>query len=301
MLRPIKRGLGPLRSWAFCLMSGTAGACLAQIPPAFDHARNTSRDAGEWSGFATQQIEPERKGPVLDEQFQSLRQDGPWRVARFADQPAGYQALMAMAREGRWDEALPSLKASSFNLNVRDEQGATLLSLAARAGELAWCQELIKRGANVDQPGVSGDTPLGAASFAGHALVVRELLRAGAGVDVPSRSGQWPLHLAASTGQLKVVRMLLDAQADPGAFNQAGRHALAEAALNGQLGVMALLVDAGVSPALPDRYRLNALHAAALGAQPDAAAWLKARGVTSPGAVTQILLDAMPAASTPSP
>jgi len=301
MLRPLKRGLGPLRSWAFCLLSGAAGACLAQIPPAADHARHTSRDGGEWSGFATQQIEPERKGPVLDEQFQSLRQDGPWRVNRVADQPAAFQALMAMAREGRWAEALPALKASSFNPNLRDEQGATLLSLAARDGDFEACKELIKRGANVDQHGASGQTPLGAASFGGHALVVRELLRAGAAVDLPSRSGQWPLHLAASTGQQKVVRMLLDAQADPAAYNQAGRHALSEAALNGQMGVMAQLVEAGVSPALPDRYRLNALHAAALGAQPQAAHWLQAKGVTVPSAVTQILLDAMAAAPTPSP
>jgi hypothetical protein len=296
-------GLGPLHSFARPFLLGllwvAAGGAQAQIPPVGEHARNTSRDAHEWAGFMSVQSEPERKGPVLDTQFQTLKQGGPWMAQTFDKQPAALQALMASAREGRWVDLLTALKASQFNPNVRDEQGATLLSLAARAGELDVCRELIKHGADVDQPGWSGYTPLGAAAFAGHELVVRDLLRAGAGPELPSRNGQLPLHLAATSGQVRVVKMLLAAKADPKAYNQAGRHALAEAALNGQIGVMALLVDAGMSVSEPDQHRLNALHAAALGAQPQAAQWLQARGVPVPGVMSQILLDVMAEGSAP--
>jgi len=297
MQRTFHRGFGPLHSFARSILVGllmaAAGGSQAQIPPVSDHTRNTSRDANEWSGFVPQQAEPERKGPVLDEQFQSLKQGGPWLVEPFSAQPAAFQAMMVAAREGRWLELLAALKPSQFNVNVHDDQGATLLSLAARAGELEVCRELIKHGADVDQVGWSGYTPLGAAAFAGHELVVRDLLRAGAGLEVPSRNGQLPLHLAATSGQVRVVKMLLAAKADPKAFNQAGRHVMAEAALNGQIGVMALLADSGMNVAEPDNHRLNALHAAALGAQPQAAQWLQARGVPVPGVVTQILLDVM--------
>jgi hypothetical protein len=291
------RGFGPLHSFARPVLAGllcvAASGAQAQIPPVADHARNTSRDAHEWAAFTSVQSEPERKGPVLDTQFQTLKQGGPWVAESFDQQPAALQALLAAAREGRWPELLTALKALQFNPNIRDEQGATMLSLAARAGELDVCRELIKRGADVDQPGWSGYTPLGAAAFAGHELVVRDLLRAGAGTEVLSRNGQLPLHLAATSGQVRVVKQLLAAKADPKAFNQAGRHALAEAAMNGQIGVMALLVDKGMGVAEPDQHRLNALHAAALGAQTQAAQWLQARGVPVPGVVTQILLDVM--------
>jgi ankyrin repeat protein len=282
-----------LRAFVFTLAPGLCltSTAMAQIEPVAQMAAQAQGDAHEFSSFVRPAPEPARLGRPDDTPFTVLRQGGPWSEADVAAVPANVSALMAMAREGRWAEAIELVKKDRLPPDVRDHDGATLLTLAARAGHLPTVQELLRRGADPDRRGLAGYTPLAAAAVGGHDLVVLELLRAQAKVDLPSANSQTPLHLAARAGHARVVQRLLKAHADPLRWNRDGRHALCEAALGGHIAVMDMLVRSGLSAATPDRNGLNALHAAALGRRFEAAAWLQARGVQIAHPITQVLLE----------
>lgn len=267
-----------------------AGLCLAAVTCSAQV--NNGHESNAWAGFGTPAVEPDRQGPVAEQHFLALKQSGPWQAEAVGAMNEAEAQLMALARQGRWAEAVAWLKQHSPDPNVRDELGATPLSLAASAGGTALVTELLRRGADPDRIGVAGMTPLGIAAFRGHEMVVRELLRKKARTDLPNAVGQLPIHLASAGGQPRIVKMLVAAGADAAAFNREGRHALAEAAYFGQLGAMQELVDtAKVPPALPDEYGRNALHAAALGQQPAAVAWLRQRGVKPTTVLTEVLLS----------
>lgn len=283
-----------LRAYVVALMPGLlclGSAAVAQIEPVAQMAVQALRDTHEFSSFMRPAAEPARMNQPDDAPFTVLRQGGPWSQADVAAVPANVSALMAMAREGRWADALELVKKDQLPPDVRDHDGTTLLTLAARAGQLPTVQELLRRGADPDRRGLAGYTPLAAAAVGGHDLVVLALLRSQAQVDLPSANTQTPLHLAARAGHTRVVQRLLKAHADPLRWNRDGRHALSEAALGGHIDVMDMLVRSGLAADTPDRNGLNALHAAALGRRFEAAAWLQARGVQSAHPITQVLLE----------
>jgi len=284
-------GLGPL--FVLGLLTAFAGGAQAQIAPVSSWASQVSADVTDWSGFAAASAEPVRTGPLDEAAFAVLRQGGPWTEQAHQPLTSAQRELMRMAKQGQWVAMMAELKQGVEQPDARDLDGATLLTLAARAGELQVVRELLRRGADCDLPGRHGQTPLGAASASGRDLVVQDLLRAGARVNQPSAFGQGALHLAARGGHLKAMRQLLQAGADIRATNHAGRRALAEAALHGRIDAMALLVQAGASASEPDQQGLNALHAAALGEQAEAVQWLRARSVPVPHPLTQVLIDNM--------
>lgn len=275
---------------AFCV----ASAATAQIAPPAQMSTQVHRDTHEFSDFTRPLAEPSRTGPRDEVQFSVLRQGGPWSEADAPTVPIGARTALALAHQGRWPALSEELKAHQPNPDVRDQDGATLLTLAARAGELPTVQDLLRRGADPDRRGVNGLTPLAAAAMRGHELVVRELLRAHADANRVSANGQAPLHLAARTGHTRVVQQLLKAKADPMVWNRDGRHALSEAALGGQIPAMEALVAGGLPASTPDQHGLNALHAAALGRRFEAADWLQARGVRVAHPLTQVLMDKPP-------
>lgn len=289
MLAIQHKGPGPLTFLVLCLCA--APAAMAQIAPPALMGTQVMGDTGEFSGFTRPAAQPAGNGPLDEAPFTVLRHGGPWSAADTPVVPTGTRAAMALARQGRWPALAERLEKDQTHPDVRDQDGATLLTLAARAGELAVVQDLLRRGADPDRRGVAGFTPLAAAATGGHDLVVLELLRADADPDIASANGQTPLHLAARAGHPRVVRQLLKAHADPMAWNRDGRHVLSEAALGGQVAVMDMLVASGLDAGTRDRHGLNALHAAALGRQSVAAAWLRQHGVQVTHPLTQVLID----------
>ncbi|MFZ5529370.1 MAG: ankyrin repeat domain-containing protein [Pseudomonadota bacterium] len=268
-----------------------ASASMAQIAPVAQMAAQAQGDSHEFSSFLRPASEPPKVGPLDEAQFTVLRQGGPWATVDVPVVPPDVRALMTMAREGRWNAVLESIKKDDTPLDVRDQGGATFLTLAARTGQLPAVQELLRRGAAPDRRGLAGYTPLAAAATGGHDLVVLELLRAQADVDLPSANGQPPLHLAARAGHARVVQRLLKAKADPLVWNRDGRHALSEAALGGHIHVMDMLVRSGLPADTLDQNGLNALHAAALGRRFEAAGWLQTHGVQIVHPLTQVLME----------
>jgi len=283
------KGLRPL---SFLVVSLTlVSAAVAQIAPLNRVPARSSGDVTEFSDFIGTAPEPTRTGPLPDTAFKPLSQGGPWgQLPRVDLTPDAAQAFQD-ATAGRWTEVKVLLARGTVAPDARDEQGRTLLTLAAAQGQVAAVRDVLASGAGVDLPGAMGLTPLGAAAWRGHELVVRELLMVGADPNRPGAARQTPLHLAAQAGQVRVMAMLLRAGADVKALNREGLTPLGEAARMGRIDAMARLVEAGVPAGQLDRHGLNAVHVAAVNEQMDAVNWLRARGVPAQGPITLLLID----------
>lgn len=121
------------------------------------------------------------------------------------------------------------LKAGA-DCNTSNEEGATLLMLAAGAGHQAMVEMLLKAGATVDATDPRGWTALFKALFnyeqnRGFPDVVETLIDAGANIEHQVAYGTRPLMIAAGYGEARVVEVLLAAGADTAAMNEGGRSA----------------------------------------------------------------------------
>lgn len=295
MLSDVKAGRGSLVIFGLMASAGLLLLTSAQAQPVAPNqlSRHAVEDANEWSSFNTPAAAPPSTGPVTNASWGSLREGGPWALGDPTGLMPSEQEALRLAQAGRWVDVVALLKDQGVQPDFRDEQGRTVLTLAAHAGELSAVRGLIAQGADPDRIGAQGKTPLGMAAWRGHELVVRELLFVGADVHRVDARGQTPLHLAAQMGQVRVMAMLLRAGASVDAFSHAGLTPLIEAASMGQVPAMERLVQAGVPLAQTDRQGLNAVHAAALAEQAGAVAWLTEQGVPVQGPLTRLLLDTM--------
>ncbi|KAA0024693.1 ankyrin repeat domain-containing protein [Antrihabitans cavernicola] len=87
--------------------------------------------------------------------------------------------LFAMAREGASDTLAQYLDAGT-PVNLCNQNGDTLLMLAAYHGHATTVSTLIEHGADVNRANDKGQTPLAGAVFKGEDDVVAALVRAGA-------------------------------------------------------------------------------------------------------------------------
>lgn len=274
-------------------LSAVVTPSLAQPVPASQLARQATEDVHEWAAFTETPAGPAASTPLASAAWVSLQQGGPWAPQDPSGLLASQVEALKLALGGRWDQVLTLLKAQSVQPDFHDEQGRTLLTLAAQQGDLAAVRGLLAQGAHPDRPGTQGKTPLGMAAWRGHELVVRELLLVGADVRRVDARGQTPLHLAAQMGRLRVMSMLIQAGAGLGSMDHAGLTPLLAAAGMGQVDAMSRLNQAGVPLTQVDRQGLNAVHAAALAEQRQAVDWLLNQGVPVQGALTQTLIDTM--------
>lgn len=93
----------------------------------------------------------------------------------------------------------------------------------ARAGEETRVAAYVDAGAPVDMANENGDTMLMLAAYNGHAGTVRALLERGADANRPNDRGQTPLAGAVFKGEAEVVAVLLGAGADPDAGTPTAR------------------------------------------------------------------------------
>jgi ankyrin repeat protein len=110
-----------------------------------------------------------------------------------------------------------------IKIEMRNPQDESALMLAAFAGDLALCETLVDRDADVNKPGW---TPLHYAATNGHVAVMQFLLDNFAYIDAASPNGSTPLMMAAMYGNSSAVKLLLEAGADPSLRNSQGLGAL---------------------------------------------------------------------------
>jgi ankyrin repeat protein len=105
--------------------------------------------------------------------------------------------------------------------------------------------EMIRAGADVNEPQGDGTTPLHWAVYKIDAELVRALIEHGAKPDVINNFGSSPLAEAVKIADAALVEMLLDAGADVEAMNLDGQTALMLSARAGAIDVAELLVRRG--------------------------------------------------------
>ncbi len=96
---------------------------------------------------------------------------------------------MDLAREGRTEELLEFLD-HGLPVDTRDEQGNTLVMLAAYHGQEAAVRALVDRGADVDLRNDRDQTPVAGALFKGEEGIVAVLVAAGADLDAGTPSAR---------------------------------------------------------------------------------------------------------------
>ena len=137
-------------------------------------------------------------------------------------QEDGATPLHVAARAGE-PEVVITLLASDADPQVHDDAGATPLHIAAAAGEPEVANTLLAGDADPQVQDHTGATPLHVAARAGEPEVVITLLASDADPQVEDDTGATPLHIAAAAGEIEVIDILLDIGADPDARNNDGR------------------------------------------------------------------------------
>jgi ankyrin repeat protein len=166
---------------------------------------------------------------------------------------AGSPLLAAV--QGGHVEAARALIEHGAPTDEQDEDGKTLLVIAAETGRVELVRLLLAHGVAVGDTGTeeSRTSALGFASLERHPEVVDELLAHGADVDARNRSDVTPLMQGAFGGEPAVVRSLLAAGAAVDLENRDGRTALVFAVLLRHPEAVELLLEAGASPEVSSR------------------------------------------------
>ena len=128
-------------------------------------------------------------------------------------------------------EQLEEILSAGSGVNSCDENGATLLMIAAHEGNLLSVKLLLEKGADVNLGDEQGWTPLMKSVYNfdmqhGHPDVMQVLIDAGANIEAPIGYGVRPLMLAAGYGETTLVEVLLEAGAEVTAKNEGGLTAL---------------------------------------------------------------------------
>lgn len=182
-------------------------------------------------------------------------------------------------------------------LRARDEDGRTVLHVAAAAGHEAATRAALERcPALVDAADEGGWTPLHSAVSAGHAAVVQALLDAGADVAAKNETAATALHYAASKDRAELVPVLLAKGASISAVDRTGSNPLHRAAsANAQAAAAALVEGSEGTPALRAALDREAAEeglvplvvALDVGAKDIACLYAKARGEVDPAVLEQ--------------
>ena len=157
-------------------------------------------------------------------------------------------------------------------------QEVTGLYEAAKCGDAARCEQLLRDGAVADATGEYGWTPLMRAAWEGHTEAVRVLLQHGAKVSAQDAEGFTPLAAAVSRGRTEAARLLIEAGADVREKNRQGTTLLLRAGAYEDLGLVQLLVEQGADVNAASEHVGSVLHAAGRSGNKEAIRYLIQKG-----------------------
>lgn len=163
---------------------------------------------------------------------------------------------MASGKKSDTSSLLPSKEIAvshkEADINSRNQNGDTALSIAAYDGQKDVVGQLIAKGADVNTRNNYGATPLHLAINTGHTDVVELLVAKGADVNAKDSIGQTPLYTAAGKGSLDVVKLMIDKGADINNKGNDGKAPLHAAANNGRDTVVDILIAKGADVNIKD-------------------------------------------------
>jgi ankyrin repeat protein len=159
-----------------------------------------------------------------------------------AAQADSYENSLSSARLGDTRQLVDLLN-RGIDPDTIDEQGNSLLLLAAREGHLRTVQAIIEYRPNVSHRNLAGDSAVMLATLAGHDEVVDVLLEAGAEIN---HDGWTPLIYAAFQGHLDLVEKFIQRGADVHAQAPNQSNALMFAARNGHIQVVRRLLQTDI-------------------------------------------------------
>ena len=106
-------------------------------------------------------------------------------------------------------ECVEELLQHGADIEARDKNGDSALTLAAGFGHVNTIKVLLQHKANTEVEGNNGRAALGCASVRGYEECVKELLQHGANINASDMDGDTPLHCAIHGGKIKNVGILL--------------------------------------------------------------------------------------------
>jgi ankyrin repeat protein len=116
--------------------------------------------------------------------------------------------ILVRGRDATW---LRFIVGKNANVDIKNKEGATPLSIAAQLGWLEGADILLARRAKVDQPNVRGETPLIIAVHNRDVAMVRLLLSKGANPKITdSVAGYSALDYARQDGRAATIAKLLE-------------------------------------------------------------------------------------------
>ena len=153
-----------------------------------------------------------------------------------------YEDSLSAARRGDTQQLVQLLN-RGLDPDTVDAQGNTLLMLAARDGNAATVEALLKYRPKVSRRNAAGDSALMLAVLKGESAVVDLLLNAGAPVN---HDGWTPLMYAAFEGRLEILDRLLARGADVRALAPNQSNSLMLAARNGHIDAVRRLLKTSI-------------------------------------------------------
>lgn len=151
---------------------------------------------------------------------------------------------VALAQNG---QLLKKLVPKGFNVNFVNDEGGTLLHVAAERGRHYAVKMLLDCGADVNIADSKGRTALHYAGYGGNVEVIKALLSAGADVNACDVDGKHPLHFAVVACGAEAVVTLLMAGAQVDARRHDGATALEVACFASRFEIMTILINAGAN------------------------------------------------------
>ncbi|KAG6599729.1 Serine/threonine protein kinase [Phytophthora cinnamomi] len=158
----------------------------------------------------------------------------------------------------------------SGDANATDEQGKTLLMIAAQCSQMDVVRFLVDRGADLNAvDNLNNSTPLLYAAEGGHLDVVQFLIQRGADVNIGNKEGVTSLLFAVRRGMLPMIRLLIEAGADVNIGNKEGDTPLLFAVRRDELPMIRLLIEAGADVNAADNWGRSSLFYGAVNSNLD--------------------------------
>uniref|UniRef100_A0A336K7B2 CSON004305 protein n=2 Tax=Culicoides sonorensis TaxID=179676 RepID=A0A336K7B2_CULSO len=151
------------------------------------------------------------------------------------------------------------LDSNSFQVDERDDNGATILMHASSRGVTAFVKELVLRGADIQAEDLDNWTALLCATKAGHFEIVQYLIDHGADIEHREMGGWTPLMWASYKGYIEIVNLLLQKGAEVHCHGNYHLSPLLWGAGRGHYEVVVALINKGAKVNSADKYGTTAL------------------------------------------